>query len=236
MGRAALLGALIALMSASLATAGGNNDAFIRQVSPAGSELGNTLSIDQSAATDSTVRGIGSELIGKVPFYVLGLLTANDPLAAQQRGESNEAALTITGAGGELQLYQSVGAGANWAPYGAVARNTAVLAAASGALGGVIQIGSENLASLTLGDDATGLISQFGSKLSATLDVGARGQGTVVQQGYNSDAGTIAVASGTSVQFFQSGNNLKAPELPEGVSASVFSTAIGTIIIQQTAW
>jgi len=234
MGRA-VLGALClaVLLPAGLAVAGGNNEAFIRQVSPSGSALGNTLRIDQSLATDSTVRGIGGELIGKVPLYLLGTLTANDPLVAQQRGERNDAELTITGAGGELQLYQSVGAGASWTPYGADARNTAVLAAASGALGGVIQIGSDNFAALKLGDDATGLISQFGSDLSSTLDVGSGGRGTVVQVGSNSTTGTVTVAPNTSLLYTQIGNGLVPPP---GAAASVFSTSLGTVIIQQTAW
>ena len=221
------------MLPASLAVAGSNNDAFIRQVSPSGSALGNTLSIDQSAATDSTVRGIGTELTGKLPFYLLGALTANDPLVAQQRGESNSAELTLAGSGGELQLYQSVGAGASWMPYGAIADNKAVLAAASGALGGVLQIGSGNLATLKLGDNATGLVSQFGSKLTSDLDVGAGGHGTVVQVGSNSTTGTVTVAPGTTLIYTQIGSN-RAP--PPGAAASVFSTSLGTVTIQQTAW
>jgi hypothetical protein len=235
MARAAILGALclLAVMPAGLALGGDNNDAFIRQVSPEGSILGNTLSIDQGSARDSTVRGIGSDLIGQVPLYLLVALTANDPQTAQQRGESNSAELTLEGVGGEIQLYQSVGAGAAWVPGGAIARNTAVVAAASGALGGVIQIGSDNTALLTLADDARGLISQFGSDLYSDLSVGAGGSGTVVQLGSNSTTGTVTVAPGTSVHYTQIGNGL-AP--PPAAAASVFSTSLGTVIIQQTAW
>lgn len=215
------------------ALAGDNNDAFIRQVSPPGSSLGNTLRIDQASATDSTVRGIGSGLIGGLPLFLLGALTSNDPQFAQQRGEINSATLTLTGAGGEIQLYQSVGAGATWVPNGAVARNTAVVAAASGALGGVIQIGSDNTALLTLADDATGLVSQFGTSLYSNLDVGAGGTGTVVQIGNNSTTGTVTVAPGTSLHYTQVGDGLLPPP---AAAATVFSTSRGTVIIQQNAW
>jgi hypothetical protein len=235
MRRAALFGALFlfAVMPVGMALAGSDNNAFIRQVSPPGSPFGNTLSIDQANATGSTVKGIDGALTGTLQFYLLGALTDNDPLAAQQRGERNSTELTLSGAGGELQLYQSAGPGATWVPGGAIANNTAVLAAASGALGGVIQIGRDNTALLSLADNATGLISQFGSDLYSDLSVGAGGRGTIVQIGSNSTTGTVTVAPGNSLHYTQVGNNLVPP--PAG-AASVYSTSPGTVIIQQTAW
>jgi hypothetical protein len=136
----------------------------------------------------------------------------------------------VGSSGGELQIYQSVGAGAQWVPGGAQADNIAVLVAATDALGGVLQIGTLNTAELTLDQGATGLIAQFGSRLSSDLTVRAGASGTIVQSGYNSTTGAVTVDSG-SLTYVQIGNNLTASN-----GVSLYTTTGGNVTITQTGW
>ena len=213
------------------AVAGDNNGAFLIQVSPEGSYQGNTLSIDQSGASDSLVRGIGSQLIGTLPTLVLGAVAGSDPTFATQRGEANHATIKMTGNGGELQVLQRNFVVAPFLPTQAGGGNTASLTTTGDALGGLIQVGNGNTANMTLDNGATGLIAQWGTSLSATLDVASNGSGTVVQIGNNSSVGTVSVLSGNTVTYTQIGSNL-AP----GVSPQIYSTVPGSITITQTAF
>lgn len=220
--------ALLALTPGTLA--GDNNDVFIRQLSPSGTLNGNTLSIDQSAANNSSVKGAGPGLFGGLPLYLLGTVADNDPLIATQRGEGNSAKLKLTGTGGELQLFQSSDPSAPWVAGGAMANNVAEMTSAGASLGGIIQIGALNEAMLTL-DNSQGLISQLGFGLTAALNVAPSGKGTIVQVGSNSTTGTINVGIGTSLTYTQIGNNLTPSS-----AATVYSSNPGNIIITQTSW
>lgn len=225
--------ALLISLFATAALAGDGNEAYLIQLSPQGSPEGNTVSIDQEAATGSLVRGIGSNLIGDLPYVVLtavtGAITGADPLLATQRGEGNEASIKLTGTGGELQLLQLNSPFAPWTPGQAGGGNVAELTATGNALGGVIQAGELNQATLTLGSGANGLITQLGSELSATLTVAPGGSGQVAQLGQNSTV-AVNVLSNNSVTYTQIGSNLT------GIDASVYSTVPGSISITQTAF
>ncbi len=228
MKRAAL--ALIFSLVATAAVAGDGNQAYLIQLSPEGTPNGNTLSIDQQGANDSLVRGIDDKLIGYWPALLLRLATGADPMLATQRGEGNQASLSLTGSGGELQLLQTTFLDATWAPGEAGGYNIAELTASGNALGGVIQIGELNQAKLSLGADAKGLIGQWGTELSATLNVAASGgSGAILQIGNNSNA-EFNLLSDNSVTYVQIGDNLNS------VDASVYSSIPGDIFIKQIAF
>lgn len=225
----ALLALVTMGLAASSAAAGDNNEAYFIQLSPNGTLNGNTLEIYQEAASNSKVTGIGSNLVGQLPSFVLNRIGAN-PLLASQRGEGNTATLTLEGNGGELQLLQSSNPVGAWVPGGAAGYNEATITSDGASLGGIIQVGEFNEATMSL-DDGRGLITQLGSKLTANLDVGADGSGTVIQIGSNSTVGTVQVAAGTSVTYTQIGNGLTS-----SVPVSVYSSNPGNITITQMAW
>lgn len=223
--------ALLFSFVATAAVAGEGNSAALLQLSPAGTTNGNTLSIDQSEANYSVLRGVGTELAGGLGATVLNVVAGTNPLLATQRGEGNAATIKMTGEGGELQLLQTNFSTATWLPDQAGGGNVASVTLTGDALAGVIQIGDSNLATLSLEDGARGLVAQWGTNLSATLEVASRGSGTVVQIGNNSSVGTVSVLSNNQVTYTQIGNNLQST-----VEASVYSTNQGSITITQTAF
>lgn len=219
------------LLSATMsALAGDNNEISLRQESPVGTTYGNTLSIDQSSAFGSSLKGIGATLLVDAASDVTAALAGNDPLIATQRGEGNAATLKLMGSGGQLELFQSSGAAAGWVPGGAFGKNTAEVTASGYSLGGIIQIGSLNEATLTL-DNSQGLITQLGNELVASLNVESGGTGKVVQIGNNSTVGALNVATGTSVTYTQIGDNLQP-----SAAIAVYSTNAANLTITQTAW
>ena len=128
--RAAFFGACIATFAVGAAHAGSGNALYALQESPAGSIDGNTLTIDQSLASDSLAAGVDAGLLDQIRNGVLigspspiDLTSANilSPPVATQRGEDNHATLTFTGYGGEVQLYQDVATGTPWSPAGRAA-------------------------------------------------------------------------------------------------------------------
>lgn len=225
---------LLVTLTLGAALAGDNNNVALRQESPLGSTNGNTLSIDQSEAFGSSLKGLNANLVGGVGVWLAGWVLGNDPLVATQRGEGNEATLKLTGDGGELQLFQSALPFAPWVPGGAAGDNTATITStdsvAGTTLGGVIQVGRLNDATLNV-DDSQGLITQLGTRLSANLSVEPGGNGTVVQIGRDSTVGNVNVAAGTSVTYTQIGNNLQ-----QSAALSVYSTNPANLTITQTAW
>lgn len=229
--------------------AGDGNMIYIKQESPAASTIGNSLSIDQSAASNSLVHGPSAELL-----EVLGTFSANDPQAEMlvpfsgnaagatfgtQRGEGNQATLTIDGAGGELQLLQDTGPDQQLLPApGTTVGNQATITASGAVLGGVIQLGESNTANLNLTGGGlpgtTGLISQRGTNLTADLTVEGGGKGQVVQIGNNNNTGQVVVSDQTTLTYTQVGDNL-TPVGQTGVQV-ISSTNPGNISITQTGF
>jgi hypothetical protein len=235
-------------ISASQSHAGDGNMIYIKQESPAGSTAGNSLTIDQSEADNSLVHGPSAELLG-----LLGAVSTSQqgddivPFSGNlpgttfgtQRGEGNQATLSITGSGGgELQLLQDSSPNqAVLPPAGTTSGNQATITASGAALGGVIQLGESNTADLNLSGGvgtATGLISQRGNSLSANLSVGSGGRGQIVQIGNNSDTGAVTVPPNASLAYTQVGDNL-APVGPTAVQI-ISSTNSGNISITQTGF
>jgi hypothetical protein len=234
-------------IGASQSHAGDGNMIYIKQESPAGSTAGNSLTIDQSKADNSLVHGPSAELLellGAISTTQQGddIVTFSGNLPGTtfgtQRGEGNQATLSIKGDGGELQLLQdSSPTQAVLPPAGTTSGNQATITASGAVLGGIIQLGESNTADLNLSGGvgpATGLISQNGSGLSANLAVGSGGSGQIVQIGNNSDTGDVTVPPNVSLTYTQVGDNLA----PVGASAVqvISTTNSGNISITQTGF
>lgn len=201
-----------------LAWAGDNNRVDLIQ-SATGS-IGNTLSIDQSNADNSLVAG-----------DPLGLQGAPGEAPAQQIGDDNTAALTLTGDGTRVFLEQ----GQTGVP--ALGNEASAVIAGFAGLGVIQQLGADNFASLTVTSDSSdspsdGSILQEGNGNRGTLTVeGFNVSGTLRQIG-NDNVNTLSVSGqNSSVEFTQQGSGLVNPGNVPGVS--VFTNA-GSVTINQT--
>lgn len=219
-------GMLVGLLIGSLSFApvqADNNTVLVRQESPFGTASGNTLSIDQSAATNARLIGPRANLMGTLGAETLAILSGQDSAnsAALQRGENNVATVSMSGDGGELQLLQTTSS-----INGVGGGNRAELVAANAALGGLIQIGEFNNATLTL-NDGQGLIAQTGSQNWASLTVnGASSQASLSQVG-DFNNGQMVVGSGGSATLLQIGNGNRSGAVEVGNDATLIYTQIG---------
>ena len=227
--------ALGVFAAATDSQAGDGNVIHIKQESPAGSLVGNSLSIDQSKADDSLVAGPSVPAL--LPYLGLSLDSAasGSLRPALQRGEGNVATVTMTGpdgnegAGGTLLLLQDTSRGGTLQLPNSGTSNEAIVRMQGAALGAVIQMGTGNTANLEL-DNSRGLIGQFGTRLTANLNVAEGGNGQIVQVGSGSTA-TLTVPEGASATYVQAGNGLATT----GVQI-ITATNPGMITINQTAW
>src|SRR5690606_31930882 len=145
---------------------------------------------------------------------------------SSQRGEGNEAKITMTGDGGVLMLIQDTSPFQAMQPSGSGTGNTATVTMNGASLGGVFQLGTDNAATLQL-NEANGLITQFGSNLRADLAVtGPDSSGKIVQIGSRNTADVAIQGGGTNVTYTQVGNGLSSSQAME-----VFSTNSGNISI-----
>ncbi len=223
--------AAVPLLSAGPSLGGDNNAVYIKQESPVGSLAGNSLTIDQSAAQNSLV--IGPSVPSMLRFLDIdiqsGLLGA--PRPASQRGEGNEATITMRGDGGVLQLLQDTSPFQAMQQAGSDTSNSATVTMTGAALGAVVQLGTGNTANLAL-NEANGLIAQLGTNLTADLEVtGPGSSGQVLQIGNRSSASVEILGSGTNVTYTQIGNDLSSSQ-----GVEVFTTNSGNISITQTGF
>lgn len=187
-----------------------NNELFIIQNSGSASAgQGNTLFVDQSAATGSWVGGSLSD----------------DSTRARQIGQGNEADIQIVGSGGQVALNQIS------ADTGGIAGNSGDIdLAGSNARASLFQDGSDNSGTLFVnGENAFGSLKQVGdSNIGEMRVIGDSARGTLKQSG-NNITGRFKVTgtTGTDVTVIQRGDNLQNP--PEVTSNG------GTVIITQTA-
>lgn len=181
-------------VSSSVALAGDGNTISLLQVS--NGTVGNTLYIDQSAATGSTVAG-----------------SRNGLQPATQIGSANTASVTVEGTGGTVALNQNnalLGLGLGNQAEGVI----------SGLLGfgSIQQTGDGNVASLNVAspdalDPATGRIVQTGFLNTGTLTVNGSGaEGTLVQLGSRNSNALTVEGTGTTASFTQVGNNASNPQ------------------------
>lgn len=234
--RAASLVAIVAtaalpLVCAGPSMAGDNNAVYIKQESPAASMAGNALTIDQSAASNSLV--IGPNVPSMLRFLNIDLQSGlqGAPRPASQRGEGNQATITMKGDGGVLQLLQDTSPFQAMQQAGSGTSNSATVSMTGAALGAVVQLGTRNRADLEL-NEANGLVAQFGADLTAELSVDGRGSsGQIVQIGNRSNAAVDILGSGTNVTYTQVGN-----DLVQSQGVEVFTTNSGNISITQTGF
>jgi len=190
------------------AISGDANTVFIVQDSKEGP--GNSLTIDQTEATNSLVAG---DIDGFEP--------------ARQTGSGNEADITLDGEGGFVLLNQN--------SVGALVSNGNSATLFGGELATVIleQTGFGNVGSINVtGRDSTGILRQTGDLNDGSVVVtGTNSTGELIQNGDRNNYTLTVDGNNTSVIFTQDGNGV-APA--NGVGPSVFSNG-GTVIINQTA-
>jgi hypothetical protein len=222
--------AILALMG-SAAAAGENNRLYVIQQNTGGSPLtGNSLTADQTDASNSLIAGPSQDLLDREANQTLSVgdlepIVGEPAAAAQQLGQNNKAGIVLSGNGGQLQILQD---NTNTPGVG----NTAAVTGGTDALGAVLQIGDDNFARLDLDTGATGLIAQRGFDNSGTLSVAPGATGELIQNGNGNTQG-LEVFSRNQVTATQNGNNLQ----PVNAQAiQVFSTNPGVISITQTGF
>lgn len=182
------------------------NTIFLIQETPAGNAAGNTLFVDQSAASGATVAG-----------------TPNGLSPARQTGSSNLG--QITAAGQDLTVVFAQG------QTNAFANDNAAQIGLDGGnlLASLQQLGDGNSATLDIrGNDNTGLITQTGNGNDGTLAVNGNGaNGALIQTGDGNR--TDLTVTGASVTFEVVGDNLTFV----GTNPSVTSNG-GTVTIRQS--
>lgn len=202
------------------AYAGENNQITITQ-----DGLSNSLTVDQSKASNSIVGGIG--------------LNGDNRLSlgstAKQLGNGNTADLRITDdgglGGGQIGLYQS-----NSNQSGP--SNNAVVSVLGNGLGLVSQDGEGNTANVSVGgENTTGIVSQNGNLNSVgTLTkpglnvTGKNASGSIIQNGNGNDTALTVFGDGTSVTYTATGDGMTS-QVPGGVQ--VISNG-ATVTITQT--
>lgn len=205
--RGSVLSALLmGVITASPAPAGNENKVDLLQVSTG--QFGNTLTIDQSAASGSVVAG---DRLALTP--------------ARQIGDANSGNLTVSGEGGRVAFGQ----------FG-VGNDAVATVSGLGGLGAIQQVGDGNDATLVVESESSlfpseGTIGQFGNQNTASLTVsGLNVRGTLLQTGSNNTNSLSVSGQDSAVVFSQVGNNLTAPT---GEGVSVFTNA-GNVSITQT--
>lgn len=182
------------------------NTIFLIQETPAGNAPGNTLFVDQSAASGATVAG-----------------APNGLSPARQTGSSNIG--QITAAGQDLTVVFAQGQN------NAFANDNAAQIGLDGGnlLASLQQLGDGNSARLDIrGNDNTGLITQTGNGNDGTLAVNGNGaNGALIQTGDGNR--TDLTVTGASVTFEVVGDNLTFV----GTNPSVTSNG-GTVTIRQS--
>lgn len=199
--RATLAAALS--LSAALAQAEGNS-LYILQDSSLGGGTGNTIFVDQSAATDS---------------LVAGSLTGPEASPAAQIGSANDAFLSLTGNSVSAVLLQ----GSNSLP--AIGNSVRMTISGDRSIGTARQFGQSNVADLLVsGLDSLGEIDQQGDGNAANLVVTGNGSvGTIGQIGDRNDTTLRVEGDNMTVNYEIIGNGTTTvlPPTVRGNSTSV---------------
>ena len=215
---AVVTAALVVLAASPPAIAGSGNTLYLSQQGTS-----NTIQVDQSNASDSTVGGVAQPL----PVSGDGLSPSSLTGSASQNGFNNNAEITMTGAGGTAGLSQD---NSGRPGYG----NAATLTLSAGALGLVGQLGDHNTAALTVsGANAFGGIVQDGSNNTGKLDVAGDGvTGKLIQVGSDNHAGfTFSGASGSQATYEVVGNSVT---LTTPAAVTTIGNGASVTIVQST--
>ncbi|MGB3539436.1 MAG: hypothetical protein WBA42_14860 [Mesorhizobium sp.] len=214
------MSAILLVALCGTAYAGENNQITIKQ-----DGLANSLTVDQSQASNSVVGGadLNSD-------NVLSLGST-----AKQLGNGNTADLRITDdggiGGGQIGLFQSNSSQSGLA-------NNAVVSVLGSGLGLVSQNGEGNVANISVkGTDTIGSVSQIGNLNNVgTLTEpglkieGENAKGSVTQNGNGNNTSLAVFGNGTSVDYTLNGDNIT--NMPAG-GVQVISNG-ATVTITQT--
>ncbi|MEQ6249445.1 hypothetical protein ABMC89_11200 [Sulfitobacter sp. HNIBRBA3233] len=203
------LTAAITVVATVSAVQADDNRLFITQDSSIGGAGGNTLFVDQSLATNSTISGA---------------LDSDTP--AQQIGGGNTAQVNIANTDGRVALNQITTDG------GTTGNNANVNLSGLLATGVLTQVGIDNDGRLNVsGDGASGFLEQRGDGNTGFVEVtGARAVGRLLQNGNNNSTGLSVTGAGADVTLTQNGNNIiTAPSVVPSVT-----TNGGRLTINQT--
>lgn len=198
--------ASVICLGASMAMAADGNQIYILQQSPLGIDSNNTLNVDQSAASGSTVAG------------AFGAAARTTP--ALQDGIDNSGNIEISGAGGQVAFLQE-----------GIGNDATVSLSSALGMAFLQQDGNANSASLTVDPlGYSGAIQQIGSGNRGGLIVSGKGaSGTLVQNGNNNAMDMTVSGIGATVSYTFNGNNMA----PAGTGPVVISNG-GSVTITQT--
>jgi hypothetical protein len=230
----AVLGCTAFGLSAAPALAGDSNTVYIKQDSSI-TGVGNTIYVDQSAATGSRVGGFSTVPdLSSTPAssYNSNTSALNFPVdlasSARQLGGNNSAKITDTGVDDNISLYQN-----NTQPGLSGSLNYAEITLSGiGSLGGVIQNGYANTANLTVsGTQSAGGIWQQGDHNDGTVNVGGGAAALLVQNGSNNTNSLTATgAAGSQISYIVNGSNFTAS------AAQVLTNGAAVTITQSNAF
>lgn len=221
---------IFAAFVATSAVAGDGNQIYLEQRNASGALSGNTISIDQSAASNSAVVGspwttdaIKQAAEGPLEAHASDPSTSggNTFSPALQSGSGNTAAISMTGSGGQVLFHQSGTQG-----------NVAAISVIGSATADFFQDGSGNDGSIDVeGTGAFALLHQIGDGNRGEVTArGPNANAELTQIGNDGDF-SLTVPSDTSVVYQVEGNGVT--QLRSG--ASVISNA-NSVIVRQTAY
>jgi len=181
---------------AASASFAGENKIYLLQNSGPNAVTGNTIMIDQGAASGSLV--VGSLDVGPL----------ESRLPASQIGDGNRAEITIADTGGTVVFNQ--GSTDSFQP-----ANNAATVNLNGFLGQAFlsQQGAENVGALSaIGSNVFASLEQIGNRNEGSVSVtGAGARGVLRQEGDDNNLGLTVTGAGTTATYTQVGNNLTAP-------------------------
>lgn len=172
----------------------------------------NTLSVDQSNASDSAVGGLrvleADPRVGTLDLDAIGV--------ARQDGDGNVATVVLGGDGANAGLSQS-GSG-----------NIANITGGGSSQSGVSQVGSGNRATVNVTGNlgSRGMIEQVGNGNTGRVDVAGGSRGTLVQEGDDNDR-SLSVDGGADITFTQIGSGLTDATSNAAIASAVAAGATG---------
>jgi hypothetical protein len=185
---------------------------------------GNVITVDQSAASNSIVRGAqGPNGVGGGP--------------AAQIGTGNSASITVTDAGTESDVsffQRNPSGGTGNSAFVEVGALAGVLSSQPlAAVASLFQAGDGNHSSISVtGPGSEGAVTQIGTDNDADLSVtGTRASGTILQRGNGNVLGVEVTGNDMVVAYEQVGDNIGTDST---VPVRVFSTA-PQVLIRQSA-
>ncbi|WP_152048370.1 hypothetical protein [Aureimonas psammosilenae] len=176
----------------------------------------NTLSVDQSNASNSAIGGL--ELV--VPDTTSGILAIDADDIARQAGDGNVASVIVNGGGANVGLQQNNANGG--------AGNVANIRANGLSQSAIGQFGAGNRGTVTVTGDlgGRGTLLQNGDGNTGSVDVAGEGSGTLIQNGSNNTR-SLNVEGSANVSVVQNGSGLSDASSNAAIASAVASGATG---------